>query len=199
MQTARLPVQPDQTFPRPSTSALLFEGNAAYASACGEGARIEDGLDRGNLSAFHLIPGAKERGNFFRDEVVEQAHVIAIDKDFLDVVAAALLLHHLEKVVGTAESLAPGPFDENSLVQVVLRGSEITAVHCGNVRRDNLSSSGLHVSPLRPNLATTHSSLRPSIDFSIVISSAYSISLPSGMPIAIRVTFTPARRSCPDK
>ncbi len=34
-------------------------------------------------------------------------------------------------------------------------------------------------------------SRRPSIAFSIVISSVYSMSLPTGMPMAMRVTFTP--------
>ncbi len=38
----------------------------------------------------------------------------------------------------------------------------------------------------------TYISLRPSIAFSIVISSVYSMSLPTGMPMAMRVTFTPA-------
>jgi hypothetical protein len=44
-----------------------------------------------------------------------------------------------------------------------------------------------------------HNSLRPSMDFSIVISSAYSMSLPTGMPIAIRVTLSPARRNFPER
>ena len=35
-------------------------------------------------------------------------------------------------------------------------------------------------------------SRRPSMAFSMVISSVYSMSLPTGMPIAMRVTFTPA-------
>lgn len=39
-------------------------------------------------------------------------------------------------------------------------------------------------------------SLRPSMAFSMVISSVYSMSLPTGMPMAMRVTFTPARLSC---
>jgi len=46
---------------------------------------------------------------------------------------------------------------------------------------------------------TTYNSRRPSIDFSMVISSAYSMSLPTGMPIAIRVTRSPALRSCPER
>ena len=41
-----------------------------------------------------------------------------------------------------------------------------------------------------------YSSRRPSIAFSIVISSVYSMSLPTGMPMAMRVTFTPARLRC---
>ena len=41
-----------------------------------------------------------------------------------------------------------------------------------------------------------YSSRRPSIAFSMVISSVYSMSLPTGMPIAMRVTLTPARFSC---
>jgi hypothetical protein len=41
-----------------------------------------------------------------------------------------------------------------------------------------------------------YNSRRPSIAFSMVISSVYSMSLPTGMPIAMRVTFTPARFSC---
>ena len=44
-----------------------------------------------------------------------------------------------------------------------------------------------------------HNSRRPSIDFNIVISSAYSISLPTGMPMAIRVTLRPARRNFPER
>lgn len=43
---------------------------------------------------------------------------------------------------------------------------------------------------------TFYISLRPSIAFSIVISSVYSMSLPTGIPIAMRVTFTPTRLSC---
>jgi hypothetical protein len=42
----------------------------------------------------------------------------------------------------------------------------------------------------------THMSRRPSMAFSIVISSVYSMSLPTGIPIAMRVTLTPARLSC---
>lgn len=45
----------------------------------------------------------------------------------------------------------------------------------------------------------THNSRRPSIDFNKVISSAYSMSLPTGMPMAIRVTLSPARRSFPER
>ena len=45
--------------------------------------------------------------------------------------------------------------------------------------------------------AKYQSSRRPSIAFSIVISSAYSMSLPTGIPIAIRVTLSPARRNWP--
>jgi hypothetical protein len=45
--------------------------------------------------------------------------------------------------------------------------------------------------------AEYQSSRRPSIAFSIVISSAYSMSLPTGIPIAIRVTLSPARRNWP--
>jgi hypothetical protein len=45
-------------------------------------------------------------------------------------------------------------------------------------------------------MAFPYISLRPSIAFSIVISSVYSMSLPTGMPMAMRVTFTPARLSC---
>jgi hypothetical protein len=37
-----------------------------------------------------------------------------------------------------------------------------------------------------------YSSLRPSIAFCMVTSSAYSISLPTGTPVAMRVTFTDA-------
>jgi hypothetical protein len=36
-----------------------------------------------------------------------------------------------------------------------------------------------------------YNSLRPSMAFSMVTSSAYSMSLPAGMPVAMRVTFTP--------
>ena len=36
-------------------------------------------------------------------------------------------------------------------------------------------------------------SRRPSMAFSIVISSVYSISLPTGIPMAMRVTLTPIR------
>jgi hypothetical protein len=43
---------------------------------------------------------------------------------------------------------------------------------------------------------TAHNSRRPSMAFSMVISSVYSMSLPTGIPIAMRVTFTPARLSC---
>ena len=39
-------------------------------------------------------------------------------------------------------------------------------------------------------------SRRPSMAFSMVISSVYSMSLPTGMPMAMRVTFTPTRLSC---
>jgi hypothetical protein len=42
-------------------------------------------------------------------------------------------------------------------------------------------------------------SRRPSMAFNMVISSAYSISLPTGMPIAMRVTLRPARRNCPER
>ena len=45
----------------------------------------------------------------------------------------------------------------------------------------------------------TYSSRRPSMAFSIVISSAYSMSLPTGMPMAMRVIFIPGRFSWPDK
>ncbi len=44
-----------------------------------------------------------------------------------------------------------------------------------------------------------YNSRRPSIAFSIVISSVYSMSLPTGMPMAMRVTFTPARFNCCEK
>ena len=47
-----------------------------------------------------------------------------------------------------------------------------------------------------PTFTTTHISLRPSMAFSIVISSVYSMSLPTGIPIAMRVILTPARLSC---
>ncbi len=47
-----------------------------------------------------------------------------------------------------------------------------------------------------PNPQGIYSSRRPSIAFSIVISSVYSMSLPTGMPMAMRVTFTPTRLSC---
>lgn len=46
---------------------------------------------------------------------------------------------------------------------------------------------------------TSYNSRRPSIDFSMVISSAYSMSLPTGIPIAMRVTLSPARRNCPER
>ena len=39
-------------------------------------------------------------------------------------------------------------------------------------------------------------SRRPSMALSMVISSVYSMSLPTGIPMAMRVTFTPARLSC---
>ena len=39
----------------------------------------------------------------------------------------------------------------------------------------------------------SYSSRLPSIAFDMVTSSAYSMSLPAGMPVAMRVTFTPAR------
>lgn len=41
-----------------------------------------------------------------------------------------------------------------------------------------------------------YSSLLPSMAFSMVISSVYSMSLPTGIPMAMRVTFTPARFNC---
>ena len=47
-----------------------------------------------------------------------------------------------------------------------------------------------------PTFTTTHISLRPSMAFSIVISSVYSMSLPTGIPMAMRVTFTPTRFNC---
>ena len=47
----------------------------------------------------------------------------------------------------------------------------------------------------RPH-AGAYSSRRPSIAFSMVISSVYSMSLPTGMPMAMRVTFTPVGLSC---
>src|SRR5262249_40648962 len=40
-------------------------------------------------------------------------------------------------------------------------------------------------------LSRTYNSRRPSSALAIVTSSAYSMSLPAGMPVAIRVTFTP--------
>ena len=43
--------------------------------------------------------------------------------------------------------------------------------------------------------AKPYSSRRPSMALSMVISSAYSMSLPTGIPIAMRVTLSPARRS----
>ena len=46
---------------------------------------------------------------------------------------------------------------------------------------------------------TGYSSRRPSMAFSIVISSVYSISLPTGIPMAMRVTFRPCRFNCCDK
>ena len=42
----------------------------------------------------------------------------------------------------------------------------------------------------------SYSSRRPSMAFSIVISSVYSMSLPTGIPVAMRVTFTPRGLSC---
>jgi hypothetical protein len=48
----------------------------------------------------------------------------------------------------------------------------------------------------RVRKADFYNSRRPSIAFSIVISSVYSMSLPTGIPIAMRVTFTPMRLIC---
>ena len=44
-----------------------------------------------------------------------------------------------------------------------------------------------------------YNSLRPSIAFCMVTSSAYSMSLPTGMPVAMRVTRTPAGLSRRDR
>ena len=44
----------------------------------------------------------------------------------------------------------------------------------------------------RMGLARIHNSRLPSIAFCMVTSSAYSMSLPTGMPVAMRVTRTPA-------
>ena len=44
--------------------------------------------------------------------------------------------------------------------------------------------------------AQRYNSRLPSMALSMVISSVYSMSLPTGMPIAMRVTFTPTRLSC---
>jgi len=44
-----------------------------------------------------------------------------------------------------------------------------------------------------------YNSRRPSMAFNIVISSVYSMSLPTGIPIAIRVTFNPCRFNCCDR
>lgn len=53
---------------------------------------------------------------------------------------------------------------------------------------------------LHHNWATLfQSSRRPSIAFNMVISSVYSMSLPTGIPMAIRVTFKPGRRKCSDR
>ena len=52
---------------------------------------------------------------------------------------------------------------------------------------------------IRPPNGPDYISRRPSIAFSIVISSVYSMSLPTGIPMAMRVTFTPARLSCCDR
>lgn len=48
----------------------------------------------------------------------------------------------------------------------------------------------------RASGAADYNSRRPSMAFSIVISSAYSISLPTGIPVAMRVIFNPGRLSC---
>lgn len=53
---------------------------------------------------------------------------------------------------------------------------------------------GMHGLGQRP-----YNSRRPSMALSMVISSAYSMSLPTGIPIAMRVTLSPARRSCPER
>lgn len=46
------------------------------------------------------------------------------------------------------------------------------------------------------NFGQGYMSRRPSMAFSMVISSVYSMSLPTGIPIAMRVTLTPARFNC---
>jgi hypothetical protein len=48
----------------------------------------------------------------------------------------------------------------------------------------------------RPHHIGIYKSRRPSMAFSIVISSAYSMSLPTGIPMAMRVTRRPGRRRC---
>ena len=57
-------------------------------------------------------------------------------------------------------------------------------------RQTSQRSAQSHVSPIRSR--TVYNSLRPSIARCIVTSSAYSRSLPTGTPIAMRVTRTPS-------
>ena len=73
------------------------------------------------------------------------------------------------------------------------------SIRIGWVVSHRQSSSWRHRRRLDGDRRFIYNSLRPSIAFSIVISSAYSMSLPAGMPVAMRVTLSPARRNWPER
>ncbi len=76
------------------------------------------------------------------------------------------------------------------------RANDLTEV--GSFDSSLRSSLKMTTRCLRPSAeerranSVPYNSLRPSIAFCIVTSSAYSISLPTGTPVAMRVTFTAA-------
>ena len=73
---------------------------------------------------------------------------------------------------------------------------QLVKVCTGNSTRTELAHAREFLSAVASSRTKFYISRRPSIAFSIVISSVYSISLPTGMPMAMRVTLTPPRRSC---
>ena len=81
----------------------------------------------------------------------------------------------------------------HKIAQEVVHGAETGVTSRRDVGSDfpRKSLPSIRYSQLR-----AYMSRRPSMALSMVISSVYSMSLPTGIPMAMRVTFTPARLSC---